>query len=179
MYLDEAYRAAGLFEGTESRSLSLFFHHWAVRALHPPLLRAILWTSSALARERPGVFPRVAREAARRPARGRAADPKKGSLISAARSSRCGPGWCRTPCRGQRARLADYIVFSTFQWARSVSPLRLLEPRRSPVRVARADDGPLRRLCGKGEGLSGVGIGVERSLRALFVLDFLHTLNFS
>src|SRR4051795_1279532 len=43
VYLDEAYpNRPGLFEGMESRALSLFLHHWALRSLHPPLLRAIL-----------------------------------------------------------------------------------------------------------------------------------------
>src|SRR4030095_10762324 len=43
VYLDEAYPSRpGLFEGTESRALGFFMHHWAFQALHPPLLRAIV-----------------------------------------------------------------------------------------------------------------------------------------
>ena len=42
LYLDEAYPSRpGLFESSESRTLSQFFSHWTVRTVHVPLLRTL------------------------------------------------------------------------------------------------------------------------------------------
>ena len=38
---------------------------------------------------------------------------------------------------GEKPNYADYIVFGAFQWARVVSPFKLLAERRSGLRLAR------------------------------------------
>jgi len=131
VYLDEAYPSRpGLFEGTESRALSLFMHHWAVRSLHAPLLRAIVLDLHRHLHEKDKAYFRESREkrlGARLEDVGAepkkwlaefrgALEPLRPALVQNAFVAGKGPGF------------ADYIVFGTFQWARSVSPLRLLEP---------------------------------------------------
>jgi len=131
VYLDEAYPSRpGLFEGTESRALSLFMHHWAVRSLHAPLLRAIVLDLHRHLHEKDKAYFRESREkrlGARLEDLGAepkkwlaefrgALEPLRPALVQNAFVAGKGPGF------------ADYIVFGTFQWARSVSPLRLLEP---------------------------------------------------
>ena len=131
VYLDEAYPSRpGLFEGTESRALSYFLHHWAVQALHAPLLRAIVMDLFNHLHERDRAYFRESREK-RLGARLEefAADQKKwltsfrGALEPLRPALVQGPFVC-----GKGPGFSDYIVFGIFQWARSVSPLRLLEP---------------------------------------------------
>lgn len=131
LYLEEAYPSRpALFEGAESRALTLFFHHWAARALHAPLLRAIVLDLYAHLHEKDRAYFRATREQRfGAPLEQVGADPKKAIaefrgaleplrpvLVQHAFVSGKGPGY------------ADYIVFGVFQWARSMSPLRLLEP---------------------------------------------------
>lgn len=130
-YLEEAYPSRpGLFEGSESRALCLFLSHWTVRSVHAPLLRAILLDLYRHVHEKDRAYFRESREKRfGAPLEQVAADPKKGLadfrgalepmrpvLVENAFVSGKGPGF------------ADYILFGTFQWARIVSPLRLLEP---------------------------------------------------
>ena len=131
LYLDEAYPSRpGLLESAESRSLSHFFSHWTVRALHAPLFRAIvldIWRhvhdkDKAYFREsrekRLGApLEQVAAEQKKSLADFRGAlEPVRPVLVEGKFIAGKGPGF------------ADYILFGPFQWARCVSPLRLLEP---------------------------------------------------
>jgi glutathione S-transferase len=131
IYLDEAYPSRpGLFEGNESRSLSLFLSHWAVRSLHAPLLRAILMDLYGHLHEKDRAYFRETRE---KRLGGRledvAADPKKWLAEFRGALEPLRPGLVQAPfISGRGPGFADYIVFGTFQWARTVSPLRLLEP---------------------------------------------------
>jgi glutathione S-transferase len=132
LYLDEAYPSRpGLFQGMESRALCLFLHHWAVRSLHAPLLRVVVMDIYRHLHEKDKAYFRETRE---KRLGGRleevGADPQKwlGEFRNALEPLRPvleqnlffsgkGPGF------------ADYIVFGTFMWARSISPLHLLEPQ--------------------------------------------------
>ena len=131
VYLDEAYPSRpGLFEGTESRALSLFLHHWAFRSLHPPLLRAILLDLYRHLHEKDKAYFRESRE---KRLGGRleevGANPKKSLADFRGALEPLRPALVQNPfVAGKGPGFADYIVFGTFQWARSVSPLRLLEP---------------------------------------------------
>jgi glutathione S-transferase len=131
VYLDEAYPSRpGLFEGSESRALSLFMNHWAVRSLHAPLLRAILMDLYGHVHEKDRAYFRETRE---KRLGGRlediAADQKTWLAEFRGALEPVRPGLVQTPfIAGRGPGFADYIVFGTFQWARSVSPLRLLEP---------------------------------------------------
>ena len=63
VYLDEAYPSRpGLFEGTESRALGFFMHHWAVGTLHPPLLRAVIMDLFGQLHEKDRAYFRETRE---------------------------------------------------------------------------------------------------------------------
>jgi glutathione S-transferase len=131
VYLDEAYPSRpGLFEGTESRALSLFMHHWAVRSLHAPLLRAIVLDLHRHLHEKDKAYFRESREkrlGARLEDLG--AEPKKWLAEFRGALEPLRPALVQSPfVAGKGPGFADYIVFGTFQWARSVSPLRLLEP---------------------------------------------------
>jgi len=131
VYLDEAYpNRPGLFEGTESRALSLFLHHWALRSLHPPLLRAILLDLYRHLHEKDKAYFRESRE---KRLGGRlediGAEPKKWLAEFRGALEPLRPALVHNPfVAGKGPGFADYIVFGTFQWARAVSPLRLLEP---------------------------------------------------
>ena len=131
LYLDEVYPSRPrLFEGMESRNLCDFFNQWVFKALHPPLLRAIIGDLFGKLAERDKAYFRESREkrfgttleqvggdpkGALATFRG-ALDPVRPLLVQNAFICGNGPGY------------ADYILFGTFQWARCVSPTRLLEP---------------------------------------------------
>jgi glutathione S-transferase len=131
LYLDEAYPSRpGLFQGMESRALTLFLHHWAVRSLHAPLLRAVLMDLYGHVHEKDKAYFRETRE---KRLGGRledvGAEPQKwlGEFRNALEPLR--PVVAQhTFISGKGPGFADYIVFGTCQWARSVSPLHLLEP---------------------------------------------------
>jgi glutathione S-transferase len=131
IYLDEVYPSRPrLFEGTESRALADFFAQWAVKALHPVLLRVIVLDLFAKLHEKDRAYFRESREKRfGRTLEEHGADPKgslaafRGALepvrpvlVQNAFVSGNGPGF------------ADYVLLGVFQWARAVSPTRLLEP---------------------------------------------------
>jgi glutathione S-transferase len=131
LYLDEVYPSRPrLFEGSESRALTDFFAQWAVRTLHPALLRVIVLDAFGKLHEKDRAYFRQSREKRfGRTLEEHAADPKaqlaafRGALepvrpvlVQNAFVCGFGPGF------------ADYVLFGVFQWARAVSPTRLLEP---------------------------------------------------
>ena len=130
-YLEQAYPSRpALFEGAESRALSMFFNHWTVRTVHPALMRVVVLDLYKSVHEKDRAYFRESREKrfgttleafAAEPAKNLAAfrgtlDPLRPVLVQNAFVCGNGPGF------------ADYILFGTFQWARVVSPIRLLEP---------------------------------------------------
>jgi glutathione S-transferase len=131
LYLDEAYPSRpGLLEGAESRALAQFFSHWTVRAVHAPLLRVIIMDLFERIHDKDKAYFRESREqrlgapleqvAAEQKKwladfRG-ALEPVRPVLVQHKFVGGNGPGYC------------DYVLFGAFQWARSVSPTRLLEP---------------------------------------------------
>jgi len=131
VYLDEAYpQRPGLFEGHESRALCEFFNQWAFRTLHPAVFKVVMLDVFARIHEKDRAYFRESREKRfGMTLEEFAADPKKkladlrGALeplrpvlVQHQFVSGRGPGY------------ADYILFGAFQWARAVSPIRLLEP---------------------------------------------------
>jgi len=131
LYLEEAYpQRPGLFEGAQSRALTEFFGNWAFRALHPAALKVVILDLFARLHEKDKAYWRASREkrfgmtleqyaadpkAALGAFRG-ALDPVRPLLVHYPFVSGNGPGF------------ADYILFGPFQWARAMSPIRLLEP---------------------------------------------------
>ena len=131
VYLDDAYpQRPGLFANMEARALTEFFGHWTFRAVHPAMFRVVLLDLFARIHEKDKAYFRESREkrfgmtleqAAAEPA-GKLADlrgalaPVRPCLVQHPFISGHGPGY------------ADYVLFGAFQWARAMSPIRLLEP---------------------------------------------------
>ena len=131
LYLDEAYPSRpGLFEGSEARALAEFFAQWAFRAMHPAVMKVIVLDLFSRIHEKDKAYFRASREkrfgmtleeygadpkGALAALRG-ALEPVRPVLVQNAFVSGKGPGY------------ADYILFGVFQWARVMSPIRLLEP---------------------------------------------------
>ena len=131
LYLDEAYpQRPALFEGSQSRALSGFVAQWAFRVLHPAIFRVVILDLFARIHDKDKAYFRESREKRfgmtleefgsdpkKRLADLRGAlDPMRPVLVENAFLSGPGPGY------------ADYIAFGAFQWARVMSPIRLLEP---------------------------------------------------
>ncbi|MGQ0509631.1 MAG: glutathione S-transferase N-terminal domain-containing protein [Betaproteobacteria bacterium] len=131
LYLDEAYPdRARLFDGPQAKSLAFFFKHWCERNVHASMIRVIITDLFASLHGKDQAYFRETREkrfgrtieelgAESRnalPALRGALDPVRPLLAAQRFVSGSSPGF------------ADYILFGPFQWARAVSPVRLLEP---------------------------------------------------
>jgi glutathione S-transferase len=131
VYLDGAYPSRpGLFESYEARTLCDFFGQWAFRSLHPAVLKVVVLELFEKLHEKDRAYFRQSREKrfgmtlealagvqSTRVAELRAVlEPVRPVLVQNEFVSGKGPGY------------ADYILFGVFQWARAVSPARLLEP---------------------------------------------------
>ncbi|HUQ73208.1 MAG TPA: glutathione S-transferase family protein [Burkholderiales bacterium] len=130
-YLEQAYPSRpALFEGTLSRSLTDFFHQWAVKSLHVPLLKVIVLDLFGKLHEKDRTYFRESRQKRFGMTLERyGADPKGALMTFRGALDPVRPVLVQNPfvC-GNGPGFADYILFGTFQWARSVSPIRLLEP---------------------------------------------------
>jgi len=131
LYLEEAYPSRpALFEGGQAMALSHFFNTWAFRTVHPPMLRVLVLDLFSKVHEKDKAYFRESREKRfGMTLEQYGADPKKAladlrgtlepvrpSLVQNDFVAGKGPGYC------------DYILFGAFQWARCVSPIRLLDP---------------------------------------------------
>jgi len=119
-----------LFSGDEGRTLTHFLKLWVERTLHPPLLRVIVLDLHAHLHEKDKAYFRETRErrfgtsleaygaepAAAVAALGTALEPLRPVLAE------------RPYLAGRAPAFADHILFGAFQWARAMSPRRLLEP---------------------------------------------------
>lgn len=130
-YLDATYPAAPtLFDGEQAKALAFFIKHWCERTVHLPMLRVVILDLYAHLHEKDKAYFRASREkrfgmrledfaadgtAAIAALRG-VLDPARNLLVRH-------PFIC-----GAAPAFADYMLFGAFQWARAVSPIRLLEP---------------------------------------------------
>ena len=131
VYLDEAYpQRPGLFASVESRALAEFFAHWVLRGPQAAVFKVILMDIFSRIHEKDKAYFRASREKrfgttleqwagdprqALAGFRG-ALEPARPGLVQNKFVSGHGPGY------------ADYTLFGLFQWARCISPIRLLEP---------------------------------------------------
>jgi len=129
-YLDERYPDRPLFDGAQARALALFFKHWVERNVHGAMFRVIVADLFASLHEKDRAYFRETREKrfgqtlealgagshAALPALKATFDPVRPLLVAQPYVSGAAPAF------------ADYLLFGPFQWARSVSPVRLLEP---------------------------------------------------
>lgn len=131
LYLDQAYPSRpALFEGPQARALCEFVAAWAFRAVHPAALRVILPDLFARLHEKDKVYFRESRE--KRfgvTLEAFAAEPKQRLADFRGALEPVRPSLVQNPfLSGAAAGYADYILFGVFQWARAMSPIRLLEP---------------------------------------------------
>lgn len=131
VYLDQAYPSRpGLFGSVESRTLCDFFNQWVMRTPQPALFKVVILDVFARIHEKDKSYFRESREKrfgmtleqfASEPKQKLAdfngsLEPVRPVLAQNRFLSGNGPGY------------ADYVLFGAFQWARSMSPIRLLEP---------------------------------------------------
>jgi glutathione S-transferase len=131
LYLEEAYpERPALFDGSAAHALCEFFNSWVFRTLQPALFKVVVLEVFAHIHEKDRAYFRESREKrigmtleafASDPKLSLAAfrgalEPLRPVLLQHRFISGHGPGY------------ADYIAFGAFQWARVVSPTRLLEP---------------------------------------------------
>ena len=130
-YLDAQYPdKPALFEGAQARALAFFFKHWVERSVHLPLFRVILMDLYGHLHEKDKTYFRTSREKRFGVTLEQfSADPKASlaalrTALDAARQAVL----VHPYLSGTTPGFADYILFGAFQWARVMSPTRLLEP---------------------------------------------------
>jgi glutathione S-transferase len=129
-YLEDKYPVKPLFGSPQARALAYVFKTWAESTIHAPILRAIILDLYNALHEKDQAYFRESREKRfGKTLEEFGADPKKavadlrGALLPVRQQLVQDPYVC-----GQAPGFADYILFGAFQWARAVSPTRLLEP---------------------------------------------------
>lgn len=129
-HLDAKYPARPLFEGAQAKALAYVFKVWVEANLHGPVLRAILPELFAAIHDRDKAYFRESREKRF----GKTLEEAGGNPKQAIQELRTAllpvrKQLVEAPCvSGQAPGFADYILFGPFQWARALSPQRLLEP---------------------------------------------------
>ena len=131
LYLDEAYPGhARLFEGPQARSLALFVKHWCEHAVHGTVFRVIVADLFRHLHPKDRPYFRASREKRLgRTLEALGAESRQALLQLRAALDPLRPLLAIQPfLSGVRPSFADYILFGEFQWARAVSPTRLLDP---------------------------------------------------
>ena len=130
-YLESAYPdRPPLFEGEQAKALAYFLKQWCERSVHLPMLRVVLPDLFGHLHEKDKVYFRASREKRFSmtleafSADGKAALSALRTVLDPARNSLVRSAYLA----GSEAGFADYVLFGAFQWARAVSPIRLLEP---------------------------------------------------
>jgi len=129
-HLEDEYPVNPLFGSPQARSLSFGFKIWVEATLPGPINRAIMPDLFAALHDRDKAYFRASREKRfGRTLEEVGAEPEKavqelrGALLPVRKQLVEEPFVC-----GAHPGFADYILFGAFQWARAVSPRRLLEP---------------------------------------------------
>ncbi len=131
LYLDRAYAdRPSLFEGPQARAVALVFRHWCELHVHATVLRVIVGDLFASLHEKDKAYFRASREKRfgrtleEMGAASRDALPELRGALAPVRASLAAQPFVS----GAAPAYPDYILFGAFQWARAVSPIRLLEP---------------------------------------------------
>ena len=131
-YLEETYPdRPTLFGGGAGRSVTRFVQGWTDTVLHPGLFRCVVQDIWRHAHDKDKAYFRKSREERFGGTTLEALQAGREERLPALRES-------LLPLRnllgaqsfigGLQPRYADYIVFGAFQWARCISPFRLLSP---------------------------------------------------
>lgn len=129
-FLDERYPAKPLFESAQARSLAFVFKTWVESTLHGPIMRGIVLDLFNVLHPKDKAYFRESREKRfGKTLEEFGADPKKALTDLRTALLPVRKQLAQEPyVSGKTPAFADYILFGAFQWARAVSPLRLLEP---------------------------------------------------
>ena len=129
-FLDERYPAKPLFESAQARSLAFVFKTWVESTLHGPTMRGIVLDLFNVLHPKDKAYFRESREKRfGKTLEEFGADPKKALTDLRTALLPVRKQLAQEPyVSGKTPAFADYILFGAFQWARAVSPLRLLEP---------------------------------------------------
>ena len=154
-HLEAAYPdRPSLFGGAVGRALAHFVGQWVEGVIHPRLFRMIACDVHAHLADRDKDYFRTSRERrigmsleafaadrdTRREGFRRSLDPARAALAA------------RPYLSGDAPAYADYVLFGAFQWARCISPYRILDAD-DPLHAWRA------RLLGLYDGLAGKALG--------------------
>ena len=129
-YLEQAYsNRPSLFGGPAAEGLALFAKFWCEQNLNRIILRIILPDLFRCLHEKDKAYFRESREARFGATLEEYALPSEEgvTLLRSALSPMRATLQRQPYLAGVQPTFADYIVFGTFQWARSVSPVALLE----------------------------------------------------
>jgi len=129
-YLESAYSdRPSLFGGPAGEGLALFVKFWCEQALNGIVLRTILPDLFRCLHDKDKAYFRESREARFGTTLEQYALPAEDgvSLLRSALSPMRSSLQRQPYVAGTRPTCADYIVFGTFQWARAVSPVALVE----------------------------------------------------
>jgi glutathione S-transferase len=129
LYLDDAYPGKPLFASEGAKAAALFVKHWSERNLHLHVSKTVLLDLYAAVHEKDRPYFRESREKRFGMPLEQFCDPKAGVAGLRGALDPVRPVLVQHPfLSGAEAGFADYILFGPFQWARAVSPVRLLEP---------------------------------------------------
>jgi glutathione S-transferase len=129
-YLEAKYPAKPLFDSAQARSLAFVFKTWVETALHGPIMRAMVMDLFNALHGRDRAYFRESREKRFGMSLEQlGADPSKALADLRTALLPVRKQLVQEPfVSGSAPGFADYILFGAFQWARAVSPRRLLEP---------------------------------------------------
>jgi glutathione S-transferase len=129
-YLEAKYPAKPLFDSAQARSLAFVFKTWVESTLQGPIMRAMVMDLFNALHEKDKAYFRESREQRFGMTLEQfGAEPKKALADLRAVLLPVRKQLVQEPyVSGKAPGFADYILFGAFQWARAVSPQRLLEP---------------------------------------------------
>jgi glutathione S-transferase len=129
-YLEAKVPAKPLFDSPQAKALAFVFKTWVESTLHLPIMRTMVMDLFGTLHEKDKAYFRESREKRFGMTLEQfGADPTKaladlrGALLPVRKQLVQQPF-----VSGDAPGFADYILFGAFQWARAVSPQRLLEP---------------------------------------------------
>ncbi len=131
LYLDAAYPERPLLlDSQQARGTGMVFKFWCEQSVHPPLMRIIVLDLFANLHAKDKTYFRESREKRFGVTLEQLGADRGGALIAFRKSlDPVRPVLAgQTHIGGTLPGFADYILFGALQWARVMSPVRLLEP---------------------------------------------------
>ena len=130
LYLDRKYDSSPLMDGAHARGSIFVLKNWLERAVHPAVLRVIVLDLYAHLHPQDKAYFRESREKRFGATLEAFAVDESGALVALRQAlDPVRPVLAEQRFLGGAApSFADYLLFGPFQWARVLSPKRLLDP---------------------------------------------------